>query len=309
MSALPETVAVGGTVERRLWRRLLASRSMAISLAILALFGLLALAAPLISPTSLDDASGRPYAPPSAAHPLGLDDAGVDMVTILLHGARATLLVALTAALVATIVGGAVGIAAGYAGGWFDNVLMRVTDYVIVVPYLPLLVTVAAIAGSSTFNVIVVIGLISWTNTALVVRAQVRSLAARRFIERSRTLGASHVSIVRRHVLAHVAPLIAASGSLTVATAVFAEAALAFIGLGDPSRASWGQSISNAFERSAISNDAWWAVVPPGLCIGIVVLTCTLAGRGLEAAVDPRLESSLLGPRAFRVLARGERPS
>lgn len=310
MSALPaDTLDFGGTVERRLWRRLLASRSIAISLAILLLFGLLALAAPLLSPSTLTEASGPPYEPPSASHPLGLDDAGIDMLTILLYGARSSLVVALTAALVATFVGGAVGIASGYIGGWLDTVLMRVTDYVIVIPYLPLLVTVAAIAGASTMNVIVVIGLISWTNTALVVRAQVTSLAARRFIERSRTLGASHLSIVRRHVVPHVAPLIAASGSLTVATAVFAEAALAFIGLGDPSRASWGQAISNAFERSAISNDAWWAVVPPGLCIGVVVLTCTLAARGLEEAVDPRLESSLLSPRAFRVLRRGERPT
>ena len=136
-------------------------------------------------------------------------------------------------------------------------------------------------------------------NVTYVVRAQVHTLKERGFVARARSLGAGDLYIIRRHILPHVAPLLVAQTVLTVATAVFVEAALAFIGLGDPRRISWGMIIQNAFPYSAVSAGAWWAIVPPGVCIALVVLGCFLVGQGIEEAMNPRLGHAHVSPRSL----------
>jgi peptide/nickel transport system permease protein len=260
-----------------------------------------ALLAPWVAPYPLHEQVGPVFGHPSWSHPLGLDDGGIDMVTLLMWGARISLVVGFAATLVSMVIGGTIGIAAGYFGGKTDGVLMRITDYFLVIPDVPLMIVVAAIWGPSLFHIIIVIGILLWTSTARVVRAQVKSVRERVYVKRSRSLGAGHVRILARHVVPQVAPLLIANTVLTIAVAIFDETALAFLGLGDPSRTSLGKVIENAFQRAAISSGAWWAIVPPGIVVALIILGCSLLGGALEDALNPRLRVAHLSARTFRL--------
>jgi peptide/nickel transport system permease protein len=292
-----------------LWDVIRRQPSATLGAVILGLFILLAVLAPVIAPYGLHEQVGPVYGPPSWAHPLGLDDGGVDMVTLLMWGARISLVVGFAATLVSIVIGGTVGLLAGYLGNKTDTVLMRITDYFLAIPDVPLMIVVAAIWGPSLFHIIVVIGVLLWTGTARVVRAQVKSVRERAYVKRARSLGAGNLRIVMRHVLPQIAPLLIANTVLTIAVAVFDETALAFLGLGDPSRISLGKVIENAFQRTAISSGAWWAIVPPGAAVALLILSCSLLGRAMEDALNPRLKVAHLAAKGFRLrplVGRGE---
>jgi peptide/nickel transport system permease protein len=286
---------------RAVWQVVRRRPSAAIGLTVLVTIILVALLAPLIAPYGLHDEVGPVFGHPSWSHPLGLDDGGVDMVTLLMWGARISLVVGFAATLVSMLVGGAVGVLAGYFGRWVDVVLMRITDYFIAIPDVPLMIVVAAIWGPSLFHIVMVIGLLLWTSTARVIRAQVKSVRERVYVQRARSIGAGHVRIIFRHVLPQIAPLLIANTVLTIAVAIFDETALAFLGLGDPSRISLGKVIQNAFQRTAVSSGAWWAIVPPGALVALLILSCSLIGQALEDALNPRLRVAHLSARRFRL--------
>ena len=149
---------------------------------------------------------------------------------------------------------------------------MRTTDYFLVIPDIPLMIVAAALFGRSLTNIIIIIGVIYWTTTARLIRAQVLSVRERVYVKRARALGAGNRRLIFKHILPQVAPLLVANTVLLVAYAIFAETFITFLGLGDPSVISWGRLIENAFTDDAILNDAWWAIVPPGLCVTLVVL-------------------------------------
>ena len=283
------------------WRTLRRRPSAIIGIVLLSVIVLTALLAPWIAPYGLHEQVGPPFGPPSPAHPLGLDDGGIDMVTLLMWGTRVSLVVGFAATAVSILIGGTVGLTAGYFGGKVDTVLMRITDYFIVIPDVPLMIVVAAIWGPSIGHSMIVVGILLWTGTARVLRAQVKSVRERVYVQRSRALGASHWRIVGRHVLPQVAPLLIANTVLTVAVAIFDETALSFLGLGDPSAISLGKVIENAFERAAISSGAWWAIVPPGILVALIILSCSLIGGALEDSLNPRLRVAHLGARTFRL--------
>jgi peptide/nickel transport system permease protein len=154
---------------------------------------------------------------------------------------------------------------------------------------LPLAIVLASILGRSVVNIIFVIGITSWPSTARLVRAQVLTVKQRLFVDRSRSLGGSPGHIVGRHILPNVSGLILANATLAVPISILTETTLAFLGLGDPQRASWGKALEEAFVNGAITRNAWWYFIPPGLCILVVVLAFTLIGQTLEEIVDPRL--------------------
>jgi peptide/nickel transport system permease protein len=268
---------------------------------ILVVVAIVAVLAPWIAPYGLHTQVGPVFGRPSWTHPFGLDDGGIDMVTLLMWGARVSLVVGFAATFVSMAIGGAVGVIAGYFGGWIDTLLMRITDYFLVIPDVPLMIVVAAIWGPSLFHIIIVIGILLWTSTARVIRAQVKSVRERVYVKRTRALGAGHTRIVLQHVLPQVAPLLIANTVLTVAVAIFDETALSFLGLGDPSTTSLGKVIENAFQRAAISSGAWWAIVWPGVLVTLIILGCSLVGGALEDALNPRLRVAHLGARSFRL--------
>ena len=296
-----ESPEVGTTSRTTLLHRVRRQRGAVIGSAILLSLIVIAVLAPWIAPYDIHTQVGPVFGPPSWQHWLGLDDGGYDMVSLLMWGMRVSLVVGFAATFVSMVIGGTVGLVSGYFGGKTDTLLMRITDYFLVIPDVPLMIVVAAIWGPSLFHIIIVIGILLWTGTARVIRAQVMSVRERVYVKRARALGAGHFRIVSRHVLPQVAPLLIANTVLTVAVAIFDETALAFLGLSDPSRISLGKLIENAFERAAISAGAWWAIVPPGVLVATIILACVLVGGALEDALNPRLRVAHLSARTFRL--------
>jgi peptide/nickel transport system permease protein len=268
---------------------------------IILVFLVFALFAPVFAPYGPRQQVGAVFLPPSAQHWLGLDDGGIDMVSLLIYGARVSMIVGAAAGLVATLIGGLVGITSGYFGGRVDGVLMRITDYFLVIPDVVLMIVIAAIWGPGLSHIIVVIGILLWTSTARIVRAQVKSVKERAYVHRARSLGEGHTRIVFRHVLPQIAPLLVANVVLTVAVAIFDETALAFLGLADPTAISWGTIIEHGFIRGAVSAGAWWAIVPPGICVALLIMGCYLLGQAIEDSLNPRLKVAHLSVRSFRL--------
>jgi peptide/nickel transport system permease protein len=275
--------------------------------AIVFVFVVVAALSPVILREPAKTKVGPVFQHPSLHHLLGLDGGGADMVSLLVAGTRVSLLVGFAAALVSAFIGGTVGLLSGFFGGKTDVLLMRLTDYVIVIPDIPLMIVTAALFGRSLTNIILIIGVIYWTTTARLIRSQVKSVRERVYVQRARALGAGNVRLIGKHVLPQVAPLLIANTVLLVAYAIFAETFITFLGLGDPSVISWGRLIENAFTDDAILNNAWWAIVPPGLCVTLVVLGSTMFGQSLEDALNPRLRVGHLSVRRFRVRPLGGR--
>ena len=271
---------------------------------LLAAIVLVAVLAPVIAPAGPRadaGAAGVVFEPPSAEHLLGTDDAGGDVLSELVYGARISLVVGVASTLIAMFVGGLVGLLAGYFGRWVDTVLMRITDYFLVLPDLALMIVLAAVFGPSLRNIILVSGLLRWTSTARVVRAQVRSVREQTFVKRARSMGAGDLYILRRHVLPQVGTLLMANTVLTIAISIFNETSLSFLGLGDPTAVSWGTMLHFAFSSAAISAGAWWFVVPPGVAVILVVLACSLLGQAIEDSLNPRLAVSHLASGRLRL--------
>ena len=271
---------------------------------IAAAFGAIALLAPVLAPYGLDQPFGVIYGAPSFAHPLGLDDSTHDVLTRVMWAGRASLSIGLAATVISVVLGTTIGVVAGYSRGAVDHVLMRITDYVLVLPSIPLVIVVITKWGPSITHLAVVIGLLLWTTTARLVRAQVKSLRELAYVRRAASLGASDLRIVTRYILPQVTPLVLASGVLTLAHAIFVEAALSFLGLGDPGSVSWGTMIEAAFQRTAVTAGAWRTIVAPGACIAGFILACSLIARGAEEAFNPRLRVAYLSPRPPRIVPR-----
>lgn len=256
---------------------------------------LVALFAPIIAPYdpySPQDVSVEDiYQPPSPEHPLGTDDAGKDELSLFLYGSRVSLIVGFFASFIALAIGGTIGISAGFFGGRTENVLMRFNDIMLVIPDLALMVVIIALTKPSLWNIIFVIGLLGWTFTSRIVRSQTLAVKSKKYVLRARAIGAGNRHIITRHILPLVLPLLVVNAVLVISVSILNESALSFLGLGDPTKVSWGQMLNYAFERGAMSAGAWWALVVPGFGIVWVVLALTLLGQGLEQVFNPRLES------------------
>jgi peptide/nickel transport system permease protein len=295
--ALPSARRVAWQRRRRalasVWRQYRASRTGMIGLAILVGFLVLALAAPLLADEAglraVNTTNNPVWASPSEFGPLGTDSLGRPVWTQFVWGSRISLLVGLAATVLAIVIGSLVGITAGFYGGRAGGLLMRITEWFLVIPFLPLALVLAAVVGPSVGNIIIVIGITSWPSTARLVRAQVLTVKERLYVDRSRALGATNAHVMGRHIVPNVAPLILANTTLTVPIAILSETTLSFLGLGDPSRPSWGKMLQDSFDAGALSEGAWWYYVPPGLGVMLVVLAFVLCGHALEEILDPRL--------------------
>jgi peptide/nickel transport system permease protein len=281
---------------RRFSRAFVARPTAVAGLGILAGITVLALAAPLfIHPSELSvvNATGPSLAPPSARYPLGTDQSGRSALTLLIWGTRPSLAIGVIATALTMLLGTAIGIAAGHYGGIASRMLMAVTDWFIVLPALPLAISLAAVLGQGDTSITIAIAVTSWPGTARLIRAQTLAVEARPFIERAKALGAGDRQLVFRQVLPNVAPLIVVSSTLTVAGAILSATTLTFLGLGNPTDVSWGSMINQALGDGAVTRGAWWYVLPPGIAILIVVLGFTLVGRAAENILNPRMPSEL----------------
>lgn len=246
--------------------------------------------APVLSPHDPEETTGQPFQPPSWAHPLGTNDIGQDILSELIYGARISLTIGFLSAAIAVGIGTSVGIVAGFAGGWVDAALMRAVDLVLVIPFLPLMILLAAYLGPSFWNIIIVIGILVWARPARVIRSQVLSVKSLDYVEAAVALGSRAGRVMARHILPAVMPLAVAQFILAASNAILIEAALSFLGLGDPTAKSWGAVLYYAQVRNAFLSGAWvWWVLPPGILITAATLGFAFTGFALEEILNPRM--------------------
>ena len=260
-----------------------------LSLSVLGFFIFIAIFGSALAPDDPYASSLQTLEPPSSEHWLGTTEQGSDVLSQLLVGARVSIVVGFAAAIISAVIGAAVGLASGYFGGWTDRILDGIDNWFLVIPTLPLMIVLSALLSPSLGVLILVIGITSWAGTGRIVRSHVLTLRERPFVERAQALGASHWYILKTHIFPNALPLIFANTVLIIAVAILSESALAFLGLGDPTNISWGTMLQNAFSSGAPSAEAWWYVIPPGLCITMLVLSVAMIGYQFEEYVNPRL--------------------
>ena len=270
---------------RATWDRFRQQRPAVLGLVLLIMLVCVALLAGVVVPVDPFRRAGAPLQPPSLRHWFGTDDLGRDVFAGVVHGSRPSLLVGFAAALTSAVVGTLIGSVAGYFGRLADDVLMRLTELVQVVPRFFLVLIVAALFGPSLATVAVLLGLTFWPGTARLLRAQILSLRNRDFILAARAIGVPQWRILLRHVLPNALAVVVVSTALQVGSAILVEAGLSFLGLGDRSVASWGNMLNLA--QPLIRVD-WWAAVFPGLAITVTVMAANMVADGLNAALDPR---------------------
>ncbi|MGH3977533.1 MAG: ABC transporter permease [Pseudonocardiaceae bacterium] len=262
---------------------------------LLAALALAAVLAPLLAPYDPRALSGDALLPPSGRHLLGTNNIGQDIFSQIVWGARTSLGVALGSASLALMVGGPLGTGAGLVGGWPEVLVMRVVDVFLAVPRLPLLVLVAALAGASLSTVILVIAIMTWPVTARQARAQTRSLRERGYLTAARGFGGGVPYLLRRHLLPALGPILISSFIGIAAAAVLQQAALAFLGLADPTGISWGLMLNEALAQPGLYFSAlwtWW-VLPAGFAITLAVLGFAFLGVGLEPLINPRWQRAV----------------
>jgi peptide/nickel transport system permease protein len=275
------------SLARRALRRLVRRKGAMFGLAVIVLFVLLAVLAPLIAPYDPTAQSWTAVRkPPTLAHPFGTDDVGRDILARIIFGARASLLAGVISVAIALSIGVPLGLAAGYVGGFLDAVISRLTDAMLAIPFLILAIALAAFLGPSLRNAMIAIGVTTTPIFIRLTRGQVMAVKVDDYVEAARAVGNPPWRVVLVHILPNILPALMVQASLSIAAAIIAEAALSFLGLGQqPPSPSWG-SMLNAAQRFLVN--APWMAVWPGLAIFLTVLSFNLLGDGLRDALDPR---------------------
>ena len=277
---------------RKTMVQLVKNRMGMLGLIILVAFGIMAAVGPLISGDvrTPSDIPGSTLNLPSKEHPLGTDNFGIDILDELFYGARTSMVVGVVSAVIASFLGAAVGLYSGYVGGWKDEAVMRANDVVLSIPWLVLMIIVAAMLGEiDLIGIVLIIGLTGWSYTARLVRAQVLSIKERQYIERAKCIGATDLNIISRHIFPNTFPMIFANTILTVAVSILSEATLSFLHLRPVGEVTWGTMLSFASDSSAFDLGLHWWILAPGLCIVVVVLGFTLLGYALDEILNPKL--------------------
>ncbi|MEN8244041.1 MAG: ABC transporter permease [Thermodesulfobacteriota bacterium] len=223
---------------------------------------------------------------PSSSFWFGTDDLARDIWSQTIFGSRISLTVGFVAALITVVSGTLVGLIAGFYGKIVEEVLMRIVDFFMMLPELPLMIVLAAVLGPSMWNIILVVSLVSWPTTARVVRSQVLSLKERPFVEASRCIGAGNIRLMFGEILPNVVPLMFAQAVIMITEAIYAEAVLSFLGLGDPTSISWGMMLHYAFESGVIARTMWW-VIPPIMSIVALIVSFSLLGTAISDVLEP----------------------
>lgn len=288
MTVIEQTAPILKPREKsRAWRKMKANRGSLVGLVIIAFFAILAIAAPILPiPDPVATSWGAIRKAPSAAHWLGTDDLGRDILSRMIWGARASLMAGVVSVAIAVAIGVPFGLLSGYFGGWVDQVIQRVTEALLAMPFLITAIALAAFLGPSLTNAMIAIGLSAMPIFVRLTRGQVLAVKTEDYVEGARSVGLGHVDIMTRYILPNVFAPIIVQATLTVATAIIAEASLSFLGLGQQAPApSWGSMLNVA--KNFLSQAPWMAMWP-GAAIFLVVIGFNLLGDGLRDALDPR---------------------
>ena len=302
-----------GSALRQLWETNLEvfqrDKLALLGLFIFAFFTLVAVFAPIIAPndplTPLKNDNGdwikdaEPYwmAEPGEdeaegyvnTFQLGTTNIGRDIFSQLIYGSRAALLVGFSAAIAVAVIGTVVGLLAGYYGGWIDTLLMRAADVAFGIPFIPFIIVISAFFDPSIWNVVVAMAVLLWRDSSRVIRSQVLVIKEQAFVSAAKVSGASELRIIFVYIAPSILPLSFLYGTLAIAWAILTEASVSFLGFSDPETISWGYMLQDAFNSLALSREAFYWIVPPGLCIMLTVMAGFFIGRGYEEVLFPRL--------------------
>lgn len=259
---------------------------------IAAFFLTIALLAPWLAPYDPYKLGAPPHLQPTLQHLLGTDGIGRDILSQVIWGTRISLLIGFIVAVSVVVIGSSVGLAAAYYGGLMDELLMRFTDELMVLPSLPLMIWMATMLGQSMWNIIFVLAVFGWPSMARMVRSETLSVKSRPFVDAARISGASDVRIMMQIILPNLAPLIVANGILSIISAILGEASLSFLGLGDPFNMSWGTVLYFAQIEGAFYSNGWAWILAPGLSIASVGLAITFIGSAITDIANPRLKAA-----------------
>lgn len=273
------------------WKKYKKNRLAMIGALILVVLLFISILAPLFIKIDMNKVDlSNVSSPPSKLHLLGTDDMGRDIFARVIQGGRVSLLVGIVATLIEVLIGVTLGAIAGYLGGAFDFIIMRLVDVIMCFPFFVIAITLAALLGPSLWNVIIIIGMLSWTGIARIVRGEILSIREMEYVEAAKALGLSWREILLKHVIPNVIPAILVATTLSIAGAILTEASLSFLGLGVKlPMPSWGNMLSSAQNMSTLKNE-WWQWLPAGLCIFFTVLSINFVGDGLRDVLDPKVK-------------------
>lgn len=270
--------------------RFLKNKLAAIGFCLLIIFVLAAIFAPFLSSYGRDSIDLLNIeSQPSLKHLFGTDELGRDVFTRLLYGGRISLGIAVSATVLQLLIGVTLGCISGFYGGWIDNAIMRIVDTIMCFPFFVIAITVAALAGPSVWNVILIIGLLQWTGVARIVRAEILSIKQSEFIEAARAMGLNSFEIIINHLLPNTLSPVIVNATLAVAQGILMEAGLSFLGLGvKQPEPSWGNILSAAQSMRVLQYE-WWLWIPAGVLVFLSVLSINFVGDGLRDALDPKM--------------------
>lgn len=273
---------------RLFWHRYKKNRAAVVGLMFILFIMLIALLTPFVSPyPARKTGVGNSFEVPSIAHYFGTDQLGRDLFSDVLWGAQTSLMVGFLVAMASALIGTIIGAFSGYYGGIVDDVLMRITEVFLIIPVFLLALIIVALFGSNIFNIILALVAVSWPGTTKLIRAEIISLKEKEFVEAAKAIGLRETRIIFEEILPNAFFPVIVNATFQVGSAILMEAGLSFLGLGDPSKASWGILLYNAqffFRR------AWWMVVFPGFAMFLTALSLNLLGDGLNDALNPRLK-------------------
>ncbi|WP_029452020.1 oligopeptide ABC transporter permease [Clostridium algidicarnis] len=226
---------------------------------------------------------------PSKDHILGTDEMGRDVFARLVYGGRVSLTVGMLGMLIQIFIGTTLGIIAGFYGGVVDSIIMRIVDVFMCFPFFVIAIAMAAILGPNIWNVIIIIGVLSWTGIARIVRAEILKLKKSEYIEAAHALGIKNIRILLKHLLPNIIPSVIVASTLSIASGILTEASLSFLGMGvKPPQPSWGNMLAAAQNMRTLQSE-WWLWIPPGLCVFLTVMSINFIGDGMRDFLDPNV--------------------
>lgn len=266
---------------------------MIFSLIIVGIFIFIAVFAPMLAPYDPNVQTGQPFESPGSQHILGTNDVGQDIFSEIIMGTRYSIIIGVVVAIITITIATVLGIIAGYFGGAIDSVIMRTADFFLTIPFFPMVILLSALMPGGLLSIIIVLSILSWPDTARVVRSSVLEIKNKDYILNIKAMGAGNLYILCRHIFRELTPILAYRFTIRVKSAILAESTLSFLGLGSPTVKSWGTILYYAQARNAFMTDAWlWWVIPPGIMISLFAFGLMLISYTMEGKIDKRREEN-----------------
>lgn len=272
------------------------NKGLAVAVSIILVFSAIALLGPIISPYSPNDRMEECFARPSFLHILGTNDIGQDILSELIYGTRFSLGIGIFASLIAIIIATLVGVLSGFFNNFIEDICLKITDFFLILPFLPMVIILSAYFKGNLLNIIFILGLTSWPETSRLIRSQIIKIQNKNYISNLKAMGASNKYIIKTHILREILPIVVYRFMFMVNSSILIESSLSFLGLGSATTKSWGTILYYAQARNVFLTDGWlWWILPPGICISLLCVSFLIVGYHIENIVNPKIQLGGIG--------------